>query len=128
MFQKYVLFGLLVAVTSSIIGVTYAKVSYYLLFDFSKTIPLWKIVVSNIFLGLFFSGIYYVIQESFAKLILVLNMLVVLISFLSIALPIVVNIEEEFPEMFPSFAIPLHFLFPMLWLALFPYFYKKSHV
>lgn len=117
----------MISLFSSIIGVAYSYISYYYLFDFSNTIPFWKIVSTYIFLGLLFSGIYYLVWEYFYRSILFVNVVVVLVTLVSILLPIIVNIEEDFPEMFPSFAIPLHFIFPLLWLAVFPTFINKNH-
>jgi len=126
-FQRFVLFGVVVSIISSVVGVSYTYCSYHFLFDFSKTLPIWKIVITYVFLGLLFSGLYFVVNEFFTTYLIFLNIAVVLISFLSIIWPIIVNIDEEFPEMFPSFAIPLHFIFPLFWLALFPHFFKRTH-
>lgn len=127
MFQRFVLFGCMVSIISSMLGVSYAYCSYHFLFDFSKILPIWKIVITYFFLGLLFSGLYFVVNKFFTAYLLVLNIAVVLISIFSIVWPIIANIDEEFPEMFPSFAIPLHFIFPLFWLALFPHFNKKTH-
>jgi len=125
-FQRFVLFGCMVSIISSMLGVSYAYCSYHFLFDFSRTLPIWKIVITYFFLGLLFSGLYFMVNKFFNSYLIVLNIAVVFISFLSIVWPIIVNIDEEFSEMFPSFAIPLHFIFPLFWLALFTHFNKKN--
>lgn len=127
MFQRFVIFGLIVSVISSVVGASYTYCSYHFLFDFSNTLPIWKIVITYVFLGLLFSGLYFVVNEFFTNFLILLNIVVVIISLLSIIWPIIVNIDEEFPEMFPSFAIPLHFIFPLFWLALFSHFNKRIH-
>ena len=128
MFQNFVVFGMIVSMLSSLLGMVYTFFSYTILFDFSNTIPIWKIPVTFLTIGLILSGVYYIVLEKKPVLLLASNICLVILSFLSIILPIVATVPDEFPEMFPIFAIPLHFLLPMFWLAIFPSFYKKYYV
>ena len=127
MFLRYVLFGLFISALSAMVALSYTYCYSALLFDFSKTLPFWKILSIFCFLGLLFAGIYYLVAEKSYRLILPLNIALAIGSLTSILWPITASIDEEFPEMFPSFAIPLHFIFPLFWLASFPTFNKRLH-
>ena len=107
--------GFLVAFLSSLSGVIYGY-SYYQLFDFSAYLPLWKIAAFLTFISTIFKKRAHLITSVF----------VAVISLFSIILP---NLfppkftqEIEVPEMFPAFVMPLHFLVPIFWLVLSPYF------
>jgi hypothetical protein len=98
---------------------------YYKLFDFSSFLPLWNIVVLFTFISLILgvlSILFFLIFKKAGSMIL--SGLICVLSFLSVILPTLFPPQFassiESPEIFPAFAVPLHFIIPMVWLTLSP--------
>lgn len=130
MFKSYFLFGLFMSLISSIGAAIYASSYYSFMADFSSILPLWKIFVAFISLGLIVSGVYFVINKVFPKYgLLLFNITFALSTLISILFPI---IKDNFPEslemteFYPGFVIPLHFIFPLFWFAFSPIILKKK--
>ena len=118
--------GSLVAMLSSIIGIVYVYF-YYQLFDFSAYLPLWKVPAILTFLSFLIVGFSIVTNKLFKKNgNFITSLMLTLFSIFSIVLPSLFpprfTHEIEVPEMFPGFILPLHFLVPLFWLLLSPYF------
>ena len=118
--------GSLVALISSILGVIYVYF-YYQLFDFSSYLPLWKVPAILTFLSFLLVGFSIVNNTIFKKNgNFITSLMLTLFSIFSIILPSLFpprfTQEIEVPEMFPGFILPLHFLVPLFWLFLSPYF------
>ncbi len=118
--------GSLVAFLSSFIGIIYVYF-YYNLFDFSSYLPLWKVPAILTFLSFLFVGFSIVMNKLFKKYgNFITSLSIILFSIFSIVLPSLFpprfTQEIEVPEMFPGFILPLHFLVPLFWLFLSPYF------
>ena len=75
-----------------------------------------------VMIGARFSGKSHGIPE------LVFNLVFVLISFASILAPFAATLpyEVEFPELFPGFAVPMHFFPALAWFTLRPAFFKNQ--
>jgi hypothetical protein len=54
------------------------------------------------------------------------NIVLSFLTILSIMHPILLNGDFEMAEMYPGFAIPIYFIFTIIWLALAPTFIKKT--
>lgn len=128
MFNSYFNLGIISGIVSSVIGGIYAFVYYKYMFDFSVVLPIWKIIATYFSLGLIAGGALFVFDRLFPKYgTLFFNLKFALLSFASILLPILKFIDGvEFPELFPGFAIPLHFFFPIIFLSLSPSIIKKN--
>ena len=123
---RTIMLGSLVALISSILGVNYVYF-YYQIFDFSSYLPLWKVPAILTFLSFLLVGFSIVNNTIFKKNgNFITSLMLTLFSIFSIILPSLFpprfTQEIEVPEMFPGFILPLHFLVPLFWLFLSPYF------
>jgi len=131
MFKSYFLLGLIVSLISSLGASVYVTKYYELIAPFSLILPLWKIIATYFTLGLCVSGLSYLSNRLAPKFgAIIFNIVLVFASLSSILLPIM---KEDFPdtlemtEFYPGFVIPLHFIFPLFWLALSPLIKKNEN-
>ncbi len=126
MFEKYFVLALVVAVVSSLISGIYTYYYYKYLFDFSAVLPIWKIVATYFSIALIATGSRFLFDLIFPKFgELFFNIVLSFLTILSIMHPILLNGDFEMAEMYPGFAIPIYFIFTIIWLALAPTFIKK---
>ena len=126
MFEKYFVLALVVAVVSSLISGIYTYNYYKYLFDFSAVLPIWKIIASYFSISLIATGLRFLFDLMFPKFgELFFNIKLGLLTILSIIHPILMNGDFEMAEMYPGFAIPIYFIFTIIWLVLAPTFIKK---
>ena len=126
MFEKHFVLALVVAVVSSLISGIYTYNYYKYLFDFSAVLPIWKIIASYFSISLIATGLRFLFDLMFPKFgELFFNIKLGLLTILSIIHPILMNGDFEMAEMYPGFAIPIYFIFTIIWLALAPTFIKK---
>jgi len=130
MFKSYFLLGIVVALISSLGASVYVTKYYELIEDFSVILPLWKIIATYFTLGLSVSGLSYLSNRLSPKFgTIIFNIVFVFASLSSILLPIM---KEDIPDsielsfFYPGFVIPLHFIFPLFWLALSPMIKKNE--
>jgi hypothetical protein len=131
MFKSYVQIGLLVAFFSSIIGVSYTKMYYEFLFDFSFNLQVLKIPFIFLALSLLIAGLSWFFNRYIPKSgTLIFNVLLSTVALISILLPVFYtpnfSKEVEMPEMFISFVLPLHFIVPLFWLTFSSHFIKSQ--
>jgi hypothetical protein len=126
MFKHYFFLAIITAVISSLLGGIYAYYYYKILFDFSMILPVWKIVATYFSIALIATGLRFLFDLMFPKFgELCFNIVLSFLTILSIMHPILMNGDFEMAEMYPGFAIPLYFIFTIIWLALAPTFIKK---
>jgi hypothetical protein len=126
MFKHYFFLAIITAVISSLLGGIYAYYYYKILFDFSMILPVWKIVSAYFSIALIATGLRFLFDLMFPKFgELCFNIVLSFLTILSIMHPILMNGDFEMAEMYPGFAIPLYFIFTIIWLALAPTFIKK---
>jgi hypothetical protein len=121
--------GLIVAAISSLVGGLYLHYFYALELDESyKVLPIWRVVSIYIALSLVLSLVLMLVSRLLKKWgVLVLNTLLTMVSVASIAFPIT-YINQEIDTTFIAIAaIPVHFIMPIIWLALQPLTFKSSH-
>lgn len=131
MFKSYVKIGLLVAFFSSLFGVSYTKLYYEFLFDFSFNLQVLKIPVIFLALSLLIAGISWFFNRYMPKSgAFIFNVLLSSVALISILLPLFYtpnfSKEVEMPEMFISFVMPLHFIVPLFWLTFSSHFLKSK--
>jgi len=126
MFQKYFIFSMSVAAIASFLAATYMFIYFKYLFDFSNILPYWKVISTYFSLSLMLAAVYFLAQIKLPKVnTLLISILVSLLAFVSILIPITrMGVFVENAEFYAGFAIPLHFILPMSWLATAPYFLK----
>ena len=91
------------------------------LFDFSEIIPYWKIPIIYFLEALILSILFETIRKiKFLRNQTVLNLLLSLITLISILFPILATVQIENNEFFPIYAIPLHFIFTLVWISIYP--------
>jgi hypothetical protein len=126
MFKKYFVLALVVAVISSLISGFYAFNYYKYLFDFSIVLPIWKIVAAYFSIALIATGLRFLFDLIFPRFgELFFNIKLGFLTIISIMHPILMNGDFEMAEMYPGFAIPIYFIFTIIWLVLAPTFIKK---
>jgi hypothetical protein len=98
--------------------------------NFSLILPLWKIIATYFTVGLSLSGLCFLSTRLAPKFgTIIFNIVLVFATLGSILFPIM---KEDFPEtlemteFYPGFVIPLHFIFPLFWLALSPLIKKNE--
>jgi hypothetical protein len=130
MFKSYFLLGLVVSLISSLGASVYVTKYYEVMANFSLILPLWKIIATYFTLGLSVSGLCFLSNRLAPKFgTIIFNIVLVFATLSSILFPIM---KEDFPEtlemteFYPGFVIPLHFIFPLFWLALSPLIKKNE--
>ena len=127
--RKFMIHGLIVAAISSLVGGLYLHYFYALELDESyKVLPIWRVVSIYIALSLVLSLVLMLVSRLLKKWgVLVLNTLLTMVSVASIAFPIT-YINQEIDTTFIAIAaIPVHFIMPIIWLALQPLTVSSSH-
>jgi hypothetical protein len=121
--------GLIVAAISSLVGGLYLHYFYALELDESyKVLPIWKVVSIYIALSLLLSLILMIASRVLKKWgVIVLNTVLTMASVASIALPITYINQEIDTTFIAVAAIPVHFIMPIIWLALQPLTVSSSH-
>jgi hypothetical protein len=120
MFKQYLTLGVSAGLISAIVSCLFAYLFNHNLLDFSNVLPYWKIIAIDVSFSLIAIGIYYglsMLSKRFFKVIF--NVLFAFSSIASVLLPITAQLPNfEFPEFYPTFAIPLHLIFSVIFLAL----------
>jgi uncharacterized membrane-anchored protein len=121
--------GLIVAAISSLVGGLYLHYFYALELDESyKVLPIWKVVSIYIALSLLLSLVLMIASRILKKWgVIVLNTVLTMASVASIALPITYINQEIDTTFIAVAAIPVHFIMPIIWLALQPLTVSSSH-
>ena len=127
--RKFMIHGLTVAAISSLVGGLYLHYFYALELDESyKVLPIWKVVSIYIALSLLLSLILMIASRVLKKWgVIVLNIVLTMASVASIALPITYINQEIDTTFIAVAAIPVHFIMPIIWLALQPLTVSSSH-
>jgi len=126
-FKTYFLLGIVVASISTAIGGFYSYNYYKYMFDFSMVLPIWKLTASYFSLALIVAGIRFLFDFLLPKFgELFFNIMLGFLTIVSILHPILINGDFEMAEMYPGFAIPLYFMFSIIWLGLAPTFIKNK--
>ena len=128
--KKFLIHGIIAGILTAVAGIVYQMVYENALFlDFSLVINPGSIAGASIF-GCILMAIGYGLLEHFKKNNLKgwLNVLIAILSFLSILGPLSMSLplEVEFPEMLPGLAIPMHFFPAMIFFGLYPFFTKPT--
>ena len=127
--RKFMIHGLIVAAISSLVGGLYLHYFYSLELDESyKVLPIWRVVSIYITLSLLLSLVLMIASRILKKWgVIVLNTVLTMVSVASIALPITYINQEIDTTFIAVAAIPLHFIMPIIWLALQPLTVSSSH-
>jgi len=120
MFKPYFILGLLAGVISAAVSVVFAYTFNQKLLDFAQVLPYWKIIAVDFSLSLIAVGVYFGLSLIVKKIHkVVFYSLFSVASIASVLLPITANFPDlEFPEFYPTFAIPLHLIFSVIFLSL----------
>lgn len=127
MLRKILLHGIAAGVLAAVASLVYQQIYLKSLgADFSMVISATGIVATCIGATLLASLGYFLAERVLkGKAPVVFNLLLLLLSFASIAGPFAVKLplELEAPELFPGLTVPMHFFPALAWLALSPVFY-----
>jgi hypothetical protein len=127
--RKFMIHGLIVAAISSLVGGLYLHYFYALELDESfKVLPVWKVVSIYIALSLLLSLLLMIVSRMLKKWgVIALNTLLTMVSVASIAFPITYVNQEIDTTFIAIAAIPVHFIMPIIWLALQPLTFNTSY-
>lgn len=129
--KKATLLGLISAIFSIQLSLLFNQIySKGLDVNFSKVLTYTGIVIANL-IGCFLMaiGYYIIIKFDRLRLLAFFNILIVVVSFISIigVFGFQLPMEIEYPELFPGLAIPMHFFPCISYLSLIPFFKKKNY-
>jgi hypothetical protein len=117
--KQFLVLGISSGAIAAIVSCFFAYFFNHNLFDFSSVLPYWKIISVNFSLALMAAGVFYglnLVSRKYCRTIF--NCLFALCSILSVIFPITAKFEDlEFPEFYPTFAIPLHLFFSVIFLS-----------
>jgi hypothetical protein len=120
MFRPFLVLGVSAGVVSAFVSSVFAYFFNQNLLDFSEVLPYWKIISTDFSLALIAVGVFYglhFISKKYFKAIF--YSLFALCSIYSVLVPITAKFPDlEFPEFYPTYAIPLHLIFSVIFLAL----------
>jgi hypothetical protein len=120
MFRKFLILGILAGALSALVSGIFAYMFNQNLLDFSEVLPYRKIIAVDFSLALVSVGLFYglsLISKKYFKVFF--NSLFSLCSIASVLVPITAKFPDlEFPEFYPTLAIPLHLIFSVVFLAL----------
>lgn len=129
MFKKLLLVGVVAGIASGVASIIYAQV-YHAAFgvDFSAVVNPVGMLSSCLFGSVLASVGYWGLFKVVSKWAqVVFNLVFILLSFASIIFPLVATLpyDIEFPELFPGFAIPMHFFPALFWFGLKPMVFRE---
>lgn len=112
---------LVIVVFSTLMAVTHMYFFNVYLFDFSSVIPYWKIPLIYSLEAFIFALVF----ESWKKIDFLkghtsFNLVLTIFTIASILFPILATVRVEHNEFFPIYAIPLHFIFTLVWISVYP--------
>ena len=128
--MKTIIHGLAAGALASLASVIYFNLYQgTLLTAFDKIINVGAIIASSV-IGCLLMALAYFFADKIKKVKLkgILNILFLVLSFASIISPIAMSLplDIESPELFPGLVIPMHFFPALAFLALVPFFEKKT--
>ena len=131
MFKNTLFLGVTAGVLSGVACAVFAKIFYWAngdMLDFSSVVSTTMMFGACIF-SCVIAGIGYWLSAKVFKGAgqIIFNLLFTLLSFASILGPFAATLplDIEFPEMFPSLVVPMHFFPALIWFTLQPLFLKK---
>jgi hypothetical protein len=130
--MKRILFqGIIAGTMSAVAGIVYLKLyEQATMVDFSSIINSTALASASI-MGCMLMAVGYMLLFKLDKVNWKgsLNILIMLLSFLSIFGPITMTLplEFEFPELLPGLAIPMHFFPAMIFFGLQPFFLNSKN-
>lgn len=126
--KQFLVLGISSGAIAAIASSFFAYIFNENLFDFSSVLPYWKIISVDFSLALIAVGVFYVLNIVSNKYFrTIFNCLFALCSIVSVIIPITAKFEGlEFPEFYPTFALPLHLFFSVIFLALSSIFIKDE--
>ena len=128
--KKNILHGIIAGILAAVAGIVYQKAYEDAMFlDFSSVINPGSIAGASLFGCMLMAfGYWLLVRFNKPNLKAWLNVLITVLSFLSILGPLGVTLplDVEFPEMFPGLAIPMHFFPAMIFFGLYPFFTNST--
>jgi hypothetical protein len=131
MFKRTLFLGITAGILSGVACAIFAKVFYEAngnMLDYSTVVNTTMMFGACIF-SCVVAGIGYWLLDKVLKSKgqIVFNFLFTILSFASIIAPFAMTLplDLEFPEMFPSLVVPMHFFPALIWFTLQPLFIKS---
>lgn len=131
MFKRALFLGLTAGVLAGVACAIYAEVFYMAnagMLDFSMVVDTKMMFGATIFSCVLASIGFWLADKWLAKTgRVIFNFLFTIISFGSIIMPYAATLplDVEFPEMFPSLVVPMHFFPALIWFTVQPIFIKS---
>jgi len=127
--KKFMIHGILSALISSIAGGLFLKFYYSLELDQSeKVLPIWKVIAIYISLSLLLSLILFQAKKILNNLgVIMVNTILSIVTTASIVYPITYVNQNLDTTFIAVAAIPVHFIMPMIWMALQPIIFNSNN-
>jgi len=131
MFKKALFLGVTAGLLSGLACFIYAQVYYWAnahMVDFSSVASTTKLVSTCVLVCVLAAVGFWLLDKLWKNTgRIIFNFLFTIISFATIIGPFAVTLplELEFPEMFPGFAVPMHFFPALVWMTIQPLFIKS---
>jgi hypothetical protein len=128
--KSFFLHGLIGGILASLASITYMKIYQDLNFvDFSSVLNMGGIIGASLLGCMLMAVAYFLLNKlNLQKYNGMLNLLIILLSFVSILGPLMISLplELDFPELFPALAVPMHFFPAMIFFGIQPFFSKTE--
>lgn len=131
MFKKTLLLGVVAGLLSGLACFLYSEVYYWAnayMIDFSTVANTAMLFSVCVFVCVLAAIGFWLLDKLFGSTgRIIFGFLFTIVSFATIISPFAVTLplELEFPEMFPGFAVPMHFFPALIWMTLQPLFIKS---
>lgn len=127
--KAHLLHGIIAGMLSAVAAIVFLNIYQELYFiDFSLVINTTSIFGASIIGSLLMSTGYFLLEKLEKENMKgVLNLIIMLVSFISIIPPMGMSLplEVDFPELFPGLVIPMHFFPAMIFFGITPFFKEK---
>jgi len=128
MFKKSIFLGITSGILAGISCIVYAYMyKSSLEVDFSKVVKPQGMIGACVFVSLLAAIVYFLFSKWMKKYgEIVFNFLFVILTFASLVIPFAISLplDVQSPELFPGFAVPMHFFPALGWFTLKPLFIK----
>src|SRR5262245_34250515 len=129
MLKRALLLGVVAGILAGVVSLVYANVYKNTQgIEFNQVAPVVNIFAASIGGGILAALGFWLADKLFKNNgEIVFNLLFTILTFASLAGPILFRLplEAEMPEMFPGYAVPMHFFPALGWYTLKPLFFRN---
>lgn len=128
MFKKSFFWGLAAGLVTAAATIVFQQIHEYITYSsFQRVVNISSLIGISLLAGMMAAIGYFTCTKWFGKRgELIFNFAFAILTFISILVPYktTLPLDMEFPELFPSLVIPMHFFPALAWHTLRPFFTK----